>query len=478
MILRAIRRYHQLSVSKKAALWYVICNILQKGIAFLVIPLYVRLLTTAEYGQYTIFQAWCNIIIIFATLNLYCGVFTKAMVDHADDRDRYTSSMQGLSTLITIVLFGVYMLFHEFWNRSLELDTPTVALMFLYFIAFPAFSFWTVRQRVENKYKSMVVVTLFLSVATPIISLLLLYLTSLRANAVIWGFLISQILFGLYFYFYHFVKGKCLYDKNYWFHGLKYNIPLIPHYLSLIVLGQIDRVLIGYYCGKDKAGIYGLAHQVSMLMNVILTGVNGSLVPWIYERFKEKKFSVVGEQSNQLTVLVGVMTIMAIVITPDIITIVGTKDYTEAIWIIPPVAISVFFSFCYGLFACIEFYYNATKYVMIATSTGACVSLILNMLLLPRFGYLSAGYVSLTCYALFLLMHYVFMRIICKNELNGIKVFDSPFIFRVCILMLILMSLCLILYKYPVIRYGVVVAFLVAAITNKDYIKSIITLQK
>ena len=96
-----INYYQHMSISKKATIWYSLCNILQKGIAFIVIPIYVRVLSTTEYGNYMTFQAWRDILIIIATLNIYCGVYTKAMVDYVNDRDRYTSVMQGLSTTIT-----------------------------------------------------------------------------------------------------------------------------------------------------------------------------------------------------------------------------------------------------------------------------------------------------------------------------------------------------------------------------------------
>lgn len=468
-----LSKYKDLSQSKKAAIWYVICNILQKGIAFLVIPIYVRLLTTSEYGQYTIFQSWCNILMIFATLNLHCGVFTKAMVDYTEDRDRYTSCMQGLSTVITLLLFCVYIFTQSLWVKYMEMDTITFGLLFVYFIAFPSFSFWAVRQRVENKYVTMVIITLIQSVVTPILSLYLLTHTNLRANAVIWGFLISQSLFGLFFYIYQFIKGRCFYDSKYWKHGITYNIPLIPHYLSLVVLGQIDRVLIGHYCGKDKSGIYGLAFQVSMLMNVIIGGINGSLVPWIYEKFKNKDFNSVKEESNRLVFLIGLLTAMAMLVTPELIKIIGTPEYYDAIWIIPAVTLSVFFTFVYGLYACVEFYYGATKYVMFATTTGAILSITMNVILLPRLGYLSAGYTSLTCYTVFLIMHYIFMKKVSKQQVGSIRIFDNVYIWRMCLIMFAVMLISLVLYKYIVIRY-----FVIALIALWLFIKRKELLQK
>ena len=453
------------------------CNILQKGIAFLVIPLYVRLLSTTEYGEYTIFHSWCNILIIFATLNLYSGVFTKAMVDYPDDRDRYTSSMQGLSTLITAMMFTVYLGLRQWWDKYWEMDFTTTVMMFVYFLSFPAFSFWAVRQRVENKYKVMVAVTLLQSVATPLISLYLLLHTELRAKAVIWGFLISQTLVGMTLYVLQFEKGRCFFHKEYWVYAIMFNIPLVPHYLSLIVLGQIDRILIGHFCGKDKAGIYGMAYQVSMIINVVVSGINGSFVPWVYEKFRAHDFDSVKILANRLCILVGVMSVLAMLITPEIIFVMGTEEYYAAIWIIPAVCLSVYFQFCYGLFGCVEFYYNATRYVMLATTTGACLSLLLNLILLPRLGFLSAGYTSLTCYAVFMLMHYLFMKQVCKTQIGGIRIFDVRFIVLSSVLLLFIMLICLGLYALPLLRY-IFILFLLMIISMKwNQIKTIIKIK-
>ena len=140
-------KYKNMPIQLKASLWYTICNFFQKGISFIVVPIYVRLLTTAEYGEWSVFQSWRDILIIFASLNLYAGVYTKTIVDNKGDRDRYTSSMQGLGTIISLALLILYFITHEWCNRKLGLTTPYMVLLFFYFIVYPGFAFWTTRQR-------------------------------------------------------------------------------------------------------------------------------------------------------------------------------------------------------------------------------------------------------------------------------------------------------------------------------------------
>ncbi len=464
MISGFIKKYQGMPIQAKASLWYTLCNILQKGIAFIVIPIYTRVLTEGEYGQYSLFQSWCNILIILATLNLYCGVFTKAMIDLEDDRDRYTSSMQGLSTLITLIFFGIYLIGSSFWRNLLKMDPVTVYLMFLYFLTFPSFSFWSVRQRVEYRYMKMIAATLLSSVLTPLVSLFLLFFTSLRANAVIWGFLSIQILFGGFFYIYHFVKSPVVYVKEYWVHGLTFNIPLIPHYLSLIVLGQSDRIMIDAFCGEAKTGIYSLAYQVSMIMNIFVGAINNSLVPWLYAKLREKDYASMKKYCNLLCILLGVMTLGAILVAPEIVLILGTREYLEAVWVIPAVAISVYFTFCYGLFSAVEFYYSSTKFVMVASVIGAMLNVVLNYIFIPIFGFIAAGYTTLVCYFVFMVMHYLFMKKISRQHMDNEPVFDNRFIFISCLLLCIGAVIIAMMYNAMVLRLLLVLAIGVGAV--------------
>lgn len=469
-----VKKYKQMSIPTKAGLWYTLCNILQKGISFLTVPLFVRVLTTTEYGNYTVFQSWKEILMIFATLNLYCGVFTKAMVDYEDDREKYISCMQGLTTVIVLCFLIIYCSFNSFWNNLFDSDLLTMSLMMAYFIVYPAFQFWSVRQRVEYHYKKMVIFTVMASLAAPLLGIILLYNTSLREYAVIWGYLISQIVVGITVYVYQFIKGRCFHNKAYWLYALKFNIPLIPHYLSLIVLGQSDRLMIKEFCGQEKTAIYTLAYQISMMMSIAISAINSSFVPWIYSELKNKTYTNIKRISNSLCVIVGVMTIGAILIAPEIIHILGTEDYYEAIWVVPAVATSAYFTFCYGLFSNVEFYFGATYYVMIASISGALLNLGLNAIFIPKFGYIAAGYTTLVCYLVFMIIHYYFMKKTCLRNNIVEPVFDMRFIWLSVVVVFVLLMACLMTYKLSIIRWFLIIVLFLMLIINRKRIVGLI----
>ncbi len=473
-----LRKYNELDKHIKASLWYTICNFFQKGVSFLVIPLYVRLLSTEEYGKWSVFQSWAGLLIIFASLNLYAGVFTKSLIDIPNYRERntYTSSMQGLGTFVSLIFFVIYMLNDDCFSAFIGVDKNIMILLFLYFVVYPAISFWNTRQKVEYKYISMVIVTIVMTLLTPTISILLLKYTSLRADALILGYLFVQCGVGLFFYIWNFWKGKCFYNKKYWKYAVKFNVPLIPHYVSLIILGQSDRIMIKHYCGESDAGIYSFAYQIANMMSVFLSAINGVRVPWSYEKLKDRGYRKLKEVTNYLCVLMGIITVGVALLAPDLVKVFGTSEYEKAIFVIPIVSLGVYFTFIYDVFCTVEFYYGSTSYVMIASVSGALLNILLNALLLPRYGMIAAAYTTMVSYLGFMLMHYFFMRRVLTS--NGIQnnIYDIHFMIVVTVILLIVLFLIFMTYKNNLIRYISVIVFVILGIIFKDKIKKVISL--
>lgn len=467
MIMNGIVSYKRMTKEKKAIIWYAICNAFQKGIAFLTIPIITRILNTDEYGIYSVFISWRDILIIFATLNLYCGVFTKLLVDNKDDQDRCTSSLQALSCTCTFVCLFIYLLFPQTINDFLGMSMFEVMLLFAYFFFFPAYSLWSTKKRVNNQYLSMVVVTMIISVLTPVTSIFLLICTEMRQDAVIVGNTIIYILFGFFFFGFNLIKGKTWYEKSYWVYSLKYNIPLIPHYLAMIILGQSDRLMIKKFCGESDAGIYSLAYQISMMMNIVFNAINSSFVPRSYSLLRKRELNTLRKETTQLVFVCLGMTLLAILVAPEFVLIMGGKKYMAALYALPPVCLSVFITFYYSFFSSIEFYFSKTKSVMLASSLSAITNIILNWIFIPKFGFLAAGYTTLASYLFLLVFHYFFSKKVAEQEC-GEKVYNGKFAATAVGISIASSLLMLSIYKHPILRYSIVLLLIIFAITKKE----------
>ena len=101
-------------VQVKASFWFLVCSFFQKGISFITTPIFTRILTTGEYGEYNVFNSWLQIITPIVSLNLSSGVYAQGIVKFEDERDQFTSSLQGLGLTLILAWTIVYLSFHTF----------------------------------------------------------------------------------------------------------------------------------------------------------------------------------------------------------------------------------------------------------------------------------------------------------------------------------------------------------------------------
>lgn len=463
--------YFNMKAPAKAAVWFTICNILQKGISLISTPIFTRIMTTEQYGVFSVYQSWYSIITIFATLKLYAGVYNNGMTKYPDDRARYTSSLQGLSTTITVLLLAIYLLNTAFWNNVFGLSTIYIVAMFVELLFVPAFDFWAAGQRYDYKFQALVAVTLLMTVGSPILGIISVINTEYKSEARVLSYVAVQVCAGLIFYIYNAIKGKTFFYKKYWKFALAFNLPLIPHYLSQTVLNQADRIMIGNMIGKSEAAIYSIAYTVSMMMTIVTNAINNSFVPYTYKALKEDNTDGVKKNANFLVLMVGAACILAMAFGPEIIQIVAAPEYYEARWIIPPVAAALYFMFLFPLYCNIEFYYEETKCIMVASCLAAGINIVMNYFAIEMFGYIAAAYTTLICYILLAMTHYHVHLWVLKKRNKAGGIYNTKFFVFLSVILLVIMVGMTLIYDYTIIRYLVIAALLGAAFIKRNVIK-------
>lgn len=474
MISKLIEKYKQIPAAAKASLWFAVCSVIQKGIALITVPLFTRLLTTDQYGQFSVYQSWYQVISIFATLNLCAGVFNNGMTKYPNERNKYMSSMQGLSTVVTLLLFCVYLPFKDYINELTGLSTLLMVTIFAECLAAPALAFWSARQRYEFKYIALVGVTVGVAFFSPTLGLVAVNLTEEKGVARILSAALVNVCVGLFFYVLNVARGKKLLSKEYWLFALKFNIPLIPHYLSAIVLSHSNRIMIERMFGETEVAIYSVAYSFSLIMNIVTQSINSSYVPWTYRKLKDGDTAPLKKYTTLLLLAIATISLVPVLVAPELMWIIAPPEYAEGVWIIPPLSTSVFFMFLYNLFANVEFYFEKTKFVMLASVTGAIANVGLNLLLMPKFGYLAAGYVTMLCYMLFAFAHYMFMRKVCKEKLNAKSVYNDKLILLITLAYLGCTALAMSLYNFAIIRYSILVIAFIVLIIKRDFVINLI----
>ena len=464
------KKYLNLPVQVKASFWFMICSFLQKGISVITTPIFTRLLSNSEYGQFSVYNSWMGIVTIIVTMNLSWGVYTQGLIKFDKERNVFSSTLQGLTLFLTIIWTVIYLLFRHQFNELMSITTLQGIAMLIIIWSSSAFNFWASEQRVLYKYKLLVSFTLIVSILQPSLGIVLIICSKDKVTARILGVLFAQIIIYSAGFIIQLLRGKKLFSKKFWKYAVVFNLPLIPHYLSQIVLSSADRIMIQNMVNDRAAGIYGLAYSLAQIMLLINTALLQTLNPWLFQQIKNKEFFRIEPIANIAIGVIVIFNLLLIVIAPEAVAFFAPKEYYEAIWVIPPVAVSSLFLFMYDLFAKFEFYYEKTLFVMIASIVGAIVNVILNYIFIGKFGYIAAGYTTMLCYGLYALGHYLFMNSICDRYEKGIRPYHGKKLALITLIFVVTALSIMVTYSYNWVRYGAIVIVCVVVLIKHDII--------
>lgn len=437
-----------MSPAAKASIALMLTNIVQKGLSLITSPIFTRLLTKVEYAQVTLFFSWYEIFLIFTGLCLSKGVFNNGMLDFQSDRERFTLSLSVLSFVSTAVIGTAVTLFSAYVWNFMDLPIELIVYMFILLAFQESMGLWSVRQRFEYKYKAITIVTLIIAVLSPICGILGIYLfDGQKILARIVGarnvFLVGYIVIVICLI----KKAKGKISAAYWKYALKFNLPLIPHYLSLHILNHMDRIMIASIDSKANASVYSVAYNGAAIVKLFWQSVNASLIPWTYEKCRKEKFEDLAKLANIIVFGYGMICVCFMFLAPEIMKILAPASYHEGIYVIPSVIVGVFYSALYYLFANVVYYYKKPKYVMMGSCCSAVLNIILNALLIPVFGYLVAGYTTMAAYLLQVIIDYWAMKKVAKH-----RIYDMKYLIGISLLVTVTAILLNFIYEVFILR--------------------------
>lgn len=471
---KLIAKYRSLPVQAKASIWFLICSFLQKGISVITTPIFTRLLTTGEYGQYNVFNSWYGIVSIIVSLYLWAGVYQQGLIKFDKERNVFSSSLQGLTFLLVCCWTVIYLLSHNFWNNLFHLTTVQMLAMLCMVWTTSVFNFWSTEQRVYYKYKALVFVTLAVSLGKPLLGIFLVTHARDKVTARILGLALVELIGYSWCFVVQMRAGKKFFSAKFWKYAVGFNLPLVPHYLSQVVLNNSDRIMINSMVGDSAAGIYSLAYSVAMVMTLFNTALIQTLTPWMYQKIKDKQIQDLAPIAYLSLGIVAAVNLLLIMFAPEAVRIFAPASYYEAIYCIPPVAMGVLFLYSYDLFAKFAFYYEKTTLIMMASIGGAILNIILNYFGIKMFGYVAAAYTTLICYMFYVIFHYLLMTKICNKYLDGVKPYNTKFLLAFAGVFLACGFAMLFTYDHPIIRYSIIAISIIVMVIERKRIKGAI----
>lgn len=469
------KKYNGFSLLLKASIWFAICNISLKGISFISTPIFTRVLPPDEYGVLATFLTYQDLILTLATWQIALSAYQKGLYKFKNDLKFFSGVVQIFSNLLTIVFFLFVFVFFQYFLSYTGMDFLTAVFLFLYMLLEPSFSCWLIHSRSNYQYKNAVIMTFLQSVLTVIIPLyVVMYIDCSAVARFRSGLLISCIIFS-YFY----IKQLCIKQllsniKKVVMYGkyiINYQFPIVIHALSYTVLAQADRLMIGGMVGNEEVAYYTISYNIGAIALIFQTSISQALIPWRFEKLQNKDYESIFKYTRIIVAAMGGLILCFILIAPDVVKLMFTENYYEAVWSIPPVAVGMFFIFLYSMFVWVENYYEKTSYVALVSVVCGLINIVLNYISIPIFGYISCGYTTAISYICLSVGHYYFMKKACSSSGVYEDIYDIRSFCMVSIAVVFLSLFITSLYSYIWVRYMFIVfLFTVIYIKKKDIV--------
>lgn len=468
--MKAKEKISSMSIEAKASVAYILCSVIQRGAAILMLPVFTRVMTTEQYGLTSVYLSWVSFFAIILSLNLPYGSLQTAMVKFENRRNEYIASLEGIYILLALLFVAIYLPFQEFWNSLLGLPTILVISLVCEVFATSCIQSWMGMQRFSFKYKSVFLVTTTLAVCSQAIALAFVLCSDDKGVAKVVGSAFTTFVFGISIALMCARRGGGIIHKDLWRYALGFNIPLIVYYLSQVVFNQSDIIMINYYAGADKAGIYSVAYSVSMVLTFVINAIQGSYTPWFYGKLV--KHREIEDRGVAVSLSAGLAFALFLVVlaAPEIVLLLGGPNYIEAIWVVPPVAASVLLLFYACLFDRLFFFYERKAYLTFAVVVPALVNIVLNVLLIPGFGYLAAGYTTLVSYLVLVALDIALAFRLSRQVRFDMKAYAFKQLFVVFVVFVAASAVAMGLYACVLARLLVFLLMVCAVIANKGKI--------
>jgi O-antigen/teichoic acid export membrane protein len=271
---------------------YVLVNILNKAIPFILLPIIVRLLSTEDFGKYSLFLTIEGLLIPIITLNL-----SAALSRHYFIKDI------NLKIYISTIFFGMLMISSLFFLILTLIPESIISVSGLekYYFSFAFFTafigaFIAMILNLFRLQRKPLAYGFFIIFQSLFLLLVVIIFISFKPDfdtiinakvfATIVCFIVSIILLLK-------IKLISFNFDNFWFKkAFKFSLPTVLYSMSAIIFISSDRFLIENFLGFELLGYYAATYQLASIISLLGMSVNAAWMPWLFENLERKDHTV------------------------------------------------------------------------------------------------------------------------------------------------------------------------------------------
>ena len=410
---------------------YGLSNMLARFLNYLLVPLHTLVLGKFFYGKLTFIYSSTAILLVILTYGLETGFFRFASKKDEKYESVLGTSLYSIIFTTTIFLFLSF-IFKQQWVNYFNLDNHRIVIYFILIISFDvinAIPFAKLRID-ERPVKFMIIkvagigINIFFnlfylyvcrkfyqagadnflaSIYNPDLVLDYVLIANLISSAVTFLLLTPEIF-----------KVKIHFDFTLLKRLLHYSYPILFIGLAGMLNDNIDKLLIPKLINHpnpvEQLGIYGANFKLSILMVLFIQMYRYAAEPFFFKSAENLDAKKLYGKIMTYFIIFGLLIFLGVNFYLDILKHFINKEFWEGLKVVP---ILLFAKLLFGILFNLSIWYKVTdrtKFGVLIAGTGAIITIIANIVLIPRIGYYGSALASLASYIVMLIISYYLSR--------------------------------------------------------------------
>lgn len=396
---------------------YGLSSIVGRFLNWLLVPLYTFKLADAEYGIVTNLYAYVALVLIVLTYGMETGFFR--FVNREDCRNPltvYSTSLISLASTSLLFIIGLFAFLSPL-SRALDCEAHPAYIAMLgvavavdAFTAIP-FSYLRYKKR-PVRFAVLKCVNIAINIGLNLIFFLLIYNPEIGVGYIFFANLLASL--ALLPLLWRELTGfRWTFDGELLRRMVRYSFPLLILGIAGIMNQNLDKILFPLLTahtpdGMAQLGIYGACCKVALVMMMFTQAYRFAYEPFIFAKNREAGGDKLQAYSDAMKyfVIFGMLIFLGVMFYMPLLQNFIAPSYRSGLRVVPIVMIADLF---FGVFFNLSLWYKLTDRTIWGTwfsLLGLAITIGLNVLLVPRMGYMGCAWTAFACYGVMMLASY------------------------------------------------------------------------
>tara|TARA_R110002060_G_scaffold41610_5_gene53159 strand:- start:10 stop:1308 length:1299 start_codon:yes stop_codon:yes gene_type:complete len=412
----------------KDSLLYTFANLFTRGIGFILLPIYTRIITKAEYGLFDYLTTVGALLGVVVTLEITQAIFR--FIPEYKDTPKKQIILASTGFWFSLGMYLLLCVACFTFAKQLALILLDDVMYFdliqitcILFLSNAILYNFASLMRANLQSKQVVIVSTFNAIFVASCSLLFVVYFKLGLYGLISGQLIGILLSILVAY----TRVKTWIKFVFCFESLKqmlsFSAPLIFSSIGVVLSMFVDRVMLKEFLGAEQLASYAVAIKIASIVTLLMVGFQSALTPLIYANYQKSETSQKISKLFHFYLSASLVSLLLLGGNAHwLVTIIAGVQYTEAANYVAPLVCAALFSSMYLFFPGLSIAKKTTIIALVNILVGV-LNVGLNYFFIPKFGALGAAFSTLFSVFLAFILNAIVAQRFYKIPINKLFTF-------------------------------------------------------